>query len=80
MATYVHDNEKADDSPEYLDQVGRGSSDVEEENEYQQTGHGALKLDPAGLPLIPQPTDSTSDVRRGGSRDAVCADFPFCSH
>lgn len=35
--------------------------DAEEEQEYQQTGSGPLKLDPQGLPLIPQPTDSPND-------------------
>lgn len=36
--------------------------DREEEQEYQREGHGKLKLDQDGLPLIPQPTDSPNDV------------------
>jgi hypothetical protein len=38
------------------------TEDREEEQEYQREGHGQLKLDGQGLPLIPQPTDDPSDV------------------
>ena len=42
------------------------SIDAEEKQEYQQGDKSAaLKLDQAGLPLIPQPSDDPGDV--GGS-------------
>jgi hypothetical protein len=51
------------DDPEKSTRDYIETEDKEEEQEYQRAGHGALKLDHAGLPLIPQPTDSPSDVR-----------------
>ena len=58
--------EKGLDKSEYLDHAGSveasDSATALEQNEYQKEAAGALKLDPSGLPLIPQPSDSSSDV------------------
>ena len=58
--------EKGLDKSEYLDHAGSvdvpDTATAVEENEYQKEAAGALKLDPSGLPLIPQPSDSSSDV------------------
>lgn len=53
--------EYADDT-EKVTRTYSDTDDREEEQEYQREGHGQLKLDSQGLPLIPQPTDSPSDV------------------
>lgn len=51
-----------DDTEKIPNQGYIETEDREEEQEYQREGHGKLKLDGDGLPLIPQPTDSPSDV------------------
>lgn len=65
MATLDHHSKTALEYADDTEKVSRGyveTEDREEEQEYQREGHGQLKLDAAGLPLIPQPTDSPNDV------------------
>ena len=61
-----HDIEKRDShldkgSDQHLETREGQHHDPEEDQEYQNTGTGPLKLDPKGLPLIPQPSDSPND-------------------
>lgn len=78
MAAAIDTAQKSFEYADDTEKVGRTyteTEDREEEQEYQRQGHGQLKLDGEGLPLIPQPTDSPSDVCVDEAHPKLIADL-----